>query len=154
VPARNSQSSNKLFGRRSELLSAGKVFSRRIRPGASREDRPKRNPTSSRSGSRHHLSVHLGRGEVGYIDQIGRTYTAKTLDAQSLGAFADHRNAADAVSAAAPQAQPVHTQVRHSKPRNSADGRTCGVEPSDRGDLTLNATKSGLLTSAQKMDRK
>jgi hypothetical protein len=102
---------------------------------------------------RRHLAVCLGRGDVGYIDQVGRTYTAKTLDGQSLGVFADLRSAADAVSAAALQAQPVHAPVRHSKPRNSADGRTCGVEPSDRGDLTLNATKSGLLTSAQKMDR-
>jgi hypothetical protein len=110
VLARSSQSSNKLFGRRPEPLGAGKVFSRRIRPGASREDRPKRNPTSSRSGSRHHLSVHLGRVEVGYIDQVGRAYTAKALDGQSLGVFADLRSAADAASAAALQAQPVDTQ--------------------------------------------
>jgi hypothetical protein len=154
VPARNSQSLNKLFGRRPELLGAGKVFSRRIRPGAFREDHPKRNPTSSRSGSRHHLSVHQGRGEVDYIDQVGRAYSAKALDGQSLGVFADLKSAADAVSAAALQAQPVDAQVRHSKPRNSADRRTCGVEPSGRGDLTLSAKKSGLLTSAQKMDRK
>jgi hypothetical protein len=156
VSARNSQPSNKskLFGRRPEPLGGRKIFSRRIRPGGTREDRPKRNPTSSISGSRRYLSVCLGRGDVGYIDQVGRAYTAKALDGQSLGVFADLRGAADAVSAAALQAQPVDAQVRHCKPRNSADGRTCGVEPSGRGDLTLNATKSGLLTSAQKMDRK
>jgi hypothetical protein len=107
-----------------------------------------------RPPQRRHLAVCLGRGDVGYIDQVGRTYTSTALDGRSLGVFADLKSAADAVSAAALQAQPVDAQVRHSKPRNSADRRTCGVEPSGRGDLTLNAKKSGLLTSAQKMHRK
>jgi hypothetical protein len=112
VPARNSQSSNELFGR-PELLGASKVFSRRIRPGASREDRPKRNPTSSRSGSRHHLSVHLGRGDVRHIDQVGRTYTPHKLDRQSIGVFADVWSAADAASRSVSEA----VSARSSRPR-------------------------------------
>jgi hypothetical protein len=95
-------------------------------------DRHSKKRSPNRRGKpleRRHLAVCLGRGDVGYIDQVGRAYTAKALDGQSLGAFADLRSAADAVSAAALQAQPVDAQVRHSKPRNSADGRTCGVEP-------------------------
>jgi hypothetical protein len=133
VPASNSQSSNKLFGRRSELLGASKVFSRRIRPGASREDRPKRNPTSSRSGSRHHLSVYLGRGDVGYIDQVGRTYTAKTLDGESLGVFAEFWSAADTVSVAAPRAQVLNVSVLQIKPRGRAGLRIYDAESRPRG---------------------
>jgi hypothetical protein len=125
------------------------------RPGRGTNCNYKHLKRRRRAGSpqRRHLAVCLGRGDVGYIDQVGRAYTAKALDGQSLGVFADLRSAADAVSAAALQAQPVDAQVRHSKPPNSADGRTCGDEPSGRGDLTLNTTKNGLLTSAQKVDR-
>jgi hypothetical protein len=49
---------------------------------------------------RRHFAVCLGRGDVGYIDQVGRTYTAKAFDGSVLGVFADLKTAADAVSAA------------------------------------------------------
>lgn len=115
MSAGNSQSPNKSkdFGRRPEPLGAGKVFGRRIRPAASREDRPKRNPTSSRSGSRHHLSVHLGRGDVRHIDQVGRTYTPHTLDRQSIGVFGDVWSAAIAASRSLSET----VSARSSRPR-------------------------------------
>jgi hypothetical protein len=152
VPARNSQSSNKLFGRRPELLGAGKVFSCRIRPCASREDRPKRNPTSSRSSSRHYLSVYLGPGDVGYIYQVGRTYTAKTLDGQSLGVFAEFWSAADAVSVAAPRVQVLDVSCCKANPGIGLVCTSTMPNLARAVSRKLNGRKSGFAASAQKVD--
>jgi hypothetical protein len=154
MPARNSQSpkKSKLFGRRPEMLGAGKVNSRQIRRGSSREDRSKRSPTPSESGSRHHLSVCLGRGDVGYIDQVSRTYTAKTLDGQSLGVFVDLRSAADAVSTAALRAQAVDAQCCKANPGVALVGLPTMPKSGPRRPQELNATKRGFAASAQKVD--
>jgi hypothetical protein len=154
VPARNSQSTNKSkpFGLRPEPLGAGKVNSRRIRRGSSREDRSKRSPTSSKSGSRHHVSVCLGRGDVGYIDQVGRTYTAKTLDGQSLGVFVDLRSAADAVSTAALRSQAVDALCCKANPGVALVGLPTMPKSGPRRPQELNAIKSGFAASAQKAD--
>jgi hypothetical protein len=110
VPARNSQSphTSKLLVAPQNCWGRVKSIVVRIRPGGSREDRPKRNPTSSKSGSRRHLSVCLGRGDVGYIDQVGRTYTATALDGRSLDVFADLKSVerAAALTASAAQRHP------------------------------------------------
>jgi hypothetical protein len=106
VPARNPPYNKQLVGRRPELPGVA-TNSRRIRRGSPPKDRSKGKPTSSRSVSRRHLAVCHGRGDVGYVDQVGRRYTARTLDGRWLGVFRNLKEAADAVSAAyAPAAAP------------------------------------------------
>jgi hypothetical protein len=102
---------------------------------------------------RRHLAVCLGRGDVGYIDQVGRTYTATALDGRSLGVFADLKSAANAVSTAALSTQPVSAHAPQAdNPRANANRGAGDVENSaPRRSHELNAASASLM-SAQKVD--
>jgi hypothetical protein len=70
---------------------------KRNRPRA--KSSAKNNINRARAAERHSLAVYRGQIALGFVEQRGGTFTAKTFNGKKIGVFDTLKVAADAISA-------------------------------------------------------